>query len=75
MSMAPLELASLSDVARLLGVSRQRAKQIVESYDDFPSPHGTTGRGNVWRTDDVTRWIESHPHRGMGKRRGTKAAR
>lgn len=46
---------NLSDIARLLGVSRQRAAQLAE-HENFPEPFGAMGRGKVWRRADVMAW-------------------
>ena len=51
------ELVNLSDIGRLLGVSRQRAAQLAER-EDFPTPIGAMGRGKVWRERDVERWAK-----------------
>ena len=57
----PEQLVNLSDIGRLLGVSRQRAAQLA-ARDDFPEPAGMMGRGKVWRHRDVEKWA-----RGMGR--------
>jgi prophage regulatory protein len=51
----PEQLVNLSDIGRLLSVSRQRAAQLAKR-DDFPDPIGAMGRGKVWRRRDVERW-------------------
>lgn len=53
--MAPEQLVNLSDIGRLLGVSRQRAAQLSER-EDFPAPMGVMGRGKVWRLVDIEEW-------------------
>lgn len=52
-----VDLVTVADIARMLGVSRQRAGQLVER-SDFPTPHGTTGHGRVWRRTDVAKWAK-----------------
>jgi hypothetical protein len=51
------DLLTISDIGRLLGVSRQRAGQLC-SHDDFPTPHGVTGYGKVWKRADVKKWAK-----------------
>jgi hypothetical protein len=53
--LVPEQLVNLSDIGRLLGVSRQRAAQLAE-LADFPVPIGEMGRGRVWRRRDIERW-------------------
>lgn len=50
------ELLGASDVARLLGVSRQRVYQLLEERADFPRPAAALARGSVWRRHDVEAW-------------------
>jgi predicted DNA-binding transcriptional regulator AlpA len=49
------------EIRRRLGVSRQRAYQIVTS-EDFPEPYQVLERGKVWDAADVERWIEAHDY-------------
>lgn len=49
------ELATGGDIARRLGVSRERVRQLAQR-DDFPEPLGRLGRGQVWRWADVEAW-------------------
>lgn len=54
-----MELATVSDIGRLLGVSKQRASQITGEKDkSFPKPLGkcNEGRTPIWRMRDVRRW-------------------
>jgi predicted DNA-binding transcriptional regulator AlpA len=44
-----------ADIARRLGVSRQRVG-ILAQHDDFPRPIGVLGRSSVWRWASVERW-------------------
>jgi hypothetical protein len=56
--MVPAAMVNLSDIGRLLGVSRQRAAQLAEHHD-FPEPAGQMGRGKVWRRVDVEKWARA----------------
>ena len=57
-----------TDVAAMLGVSRQRVDQIIESYPDFPAADRVADR-RVWKQAEVERWIEAHPERRPGRPR------
>lgn len=52
-----LDLMGTSEIARRLGVSRQRASQLT-AHPNFPSPASRLAMGPVWRRRDVERWIE-----------------
>jgi len=45
----------LTEVARLLGVSRQRAHQLAQA-EGFPAPTVQLASGPVWETKDVEEW-------------------
>lgn len=51
----PTELVTAADVARLLGVSPQRAHQLTQQRS-FPAPVGRVATSNVWRLPDIERW-------------------
>lgn len=60
----PRHLYGRGEIARRLGVSRQRAGEIIDRAD-FPAPYDTLGMGHVWRIADVEAWIREHrPHLG-----------
>jgi hypothetical protein len=50
-----LELISGAEIARGLGVSRERGRQLAER-PDFPKPLGRLGTTNVWAWKDVEAW-------------------
>lgn len=52
------EWCGAHEIAKLLGVSRQRVQQIV-NRDDFPPPVIELAMGKIWRTDDVRLWATS----------------
>jgi predicted DNA-binding transcriptional regulator AlpA len=64
-------LVGVTEIAAMLGVSRQRADQITRQYDDFPAPEVTLSTGRVWRRTRVERWIARHPRRRPGRPRAT----
>lgn len=53
------ELLGASDVARLLGLSRQRVYQLLEEREDFPRPVVELARGSLWRRQEVEAWGRS----------------
>ena len=52
-------LMGLTEVAALLGVSRQRAHQLAKR-DDFPEPTARLAAGLIWQAEDVERWARDH---------------
>lgn len=55
------ELVSVTEIAEMLGVSRQRVNQLVEAYGDFPEPEARLAIGRVWRRSSIEQWAEAHP--------------
>lgn len=53
------ELVTGGDIAKRLGVSRQRVHQLREK-PDFPRPIGRIGNALVWRWADVEEWARAH---------------
>ena len=56
-------LVDIPEIARMLGVTRQRASRIIQTYDDFPPPLAELSIGRVWFSGDVEEWAQSHPRR------------
>ena len=48
-------LMGLTEIARLLGVSRQRVHQLSKA-DGFPEPAAVLAAGPVWETATVEAW-------------------
>jgi predicted DNA-binding transcriptional regulator AlpA len=48
-----------SQVADLLGVSRQRVDQIVKTDPTFPAPALVLPSGRVWEKADVEKWARA----------------
>jgi hypothetical protein len=57
----------LGDIGRMLGVTRQRARQLAEQYDDFPDPAIDLSGAPGWRIGDIEKWIAKHPQRTPGR--------
>lgn len=68
-------LVGLSEIATMLGVSRQRAGQLVRDYDDFPPPVAELASGRIWETTAVEAWANAHPVRPPGRPAGESGQR
>lgn len=55
-----MELMGTAEVATLLGVSRQRVHQLIQSHADFPKPVAVLTATRVWLAGDVQRWYLTH---------------
>jgi predicted DNA-binding transcriptional regulator AlpA len=66
--MPPDQLAQLSEVANILGISRSLAARTV-NRPDFPQPIDTLSSGRVWRRRDVEAWGRKNPRRPLGRPR------
>jgi prophage regulatory protein len=55
-------LMGAAEIGRLLGVSRQRVQQLVNT-DGFPPPVAVLDMGKVWRADDVRAWATARGRR------------
>lgn len=53
------DLMGTSEVAALLGVSRQRVL-VIARQTGFPKPLAVLKMGNVWRGTDVREWASKH---------------
>ncbi len=60
-------LVGMAEIAEMLGVSRQRVAQLIETYDDFPSPEVELTAGRIWSRTAIETWIATHPDRGPGR--------
>ena len=60
-------LVGISEIAAMLGVSRQRVTQLVRDYDDFPTPTAELASGRIWETAAVEAWAKAHPVRPPGR--------
>lgn len=67
-------LVGVSEIAHMLGVSRQRAVQVVGDYADFPAPVSTLASGRIWEREAVEAWITAHPDRKPGRRPKSETA-
>jgi ATP-dependent Clp protease ATP-binding subunit ClpA/predicted DNA-binding transcriptional regulator AlpA len=68
-------LVGTAEIAEMLGVSRQRVDQLVDAYDDFPTPEVDLAGGRVWSRTAVETWIRAHPDRGPGRPEADRPAK
>ena len=64
-------LADVAEIARILGISRQRATELVESAPGFPHPRRSGAGRPAWARREVETWAATHPDRGPAWRRPT----
>ena len=60
-------LVGLTEVGAMLGVSRERARQIIDNYPDFPPPAALVGTRRGWERGHVEQWVSAHPVRRPGR--------
>ena len=60
-------LVGITEIAEMLGVSRQRANQVSRAYADFPQPEAELSAGRVWKRKAIERWMRAHPVRKPGR--------
>lgn len=66
------EVVSGAEIARRLGVSRERVRQLAEEPGRFPAPIGMTGKSRAWRWGDIADWTSGGGRRGPGRPRSTE---
>jgi predicted DNA-binding transcriptional regulator AlpA len=54
---APEDLAGLSEIAAMLGVTTRTVQRYMER-EDFPEPLGRLAGGRVWLRADIERWAK-----------------
>ncbi len=60
--MTDADLMGTSEVAALLGISRQRVL-VIARQPGFPKPLAVLKMGNVWRGSDVRIWLAARSPR------------
>jgi predicted DNA-binding transcriptional regulator AlpA len=60
-------LVGITEIAEMIGVSRQRVAQLAESYEDFPKPEADLAAGRIWSRTAIEAWIQAHPERPTGR--------
>lgn len=59
MTTRPIAVVGVTEIAQALGVTKQRAHQLV-ARPDFPAPAAKLAQGSIWRTSDARRWVKLH---------------
>lgn len=54
--MAKVDLVGAAEVARLLGVTRQRVDALARTHASFPEPAATIAAGRIWLRQDIEEW-------------------
>lgn len=54
----PDHLMGLTEIAEMLGVSRQRVHQLAKA-NDFPAPVARLSAGTIWERVDVEAWARA----------------
>lgn len=68
----PDELAGVTELAKLFGVSKQRMSEL-RTREDFPAPVAELAAGPVWKVSNLRRFLDSWERR-PGRPRRTRAA-
>lgn len=50
-------LVGLTEIAQMLGLTRQRVDQLVRG-DGFPPPEAVLTGGRIWRREDIEAWAD-----------------
>jgi predicted DNA-binding transcriptional regulator AlpA len=51
-----LDLVGVTEIAAMLGVSRQRIDQLIRTHPDFPRPVAELVAGRIWLRPDIETW-------------------
>jgi len=54
-----LDLVGISEIAEMLGVTRQRVDKLSRTDDDFPPPVAELHAGRIWLRADVIAWMRA----------------
>jgi prophage regulatory protein len=54
-----VDLVGLTEIARLLGISRQRVDQLLRTDEAFPEPIATLSAGRIWERADIESWARA----------------
>jgi predicted DNA-binding transcriptional regulator AlpA len=53
------DYVGLTDVADLVGMSRQNLRKLMASHLDFPTPVHTGTHSQVWHLENVLQWLQA----------------
>lgn len=68
---AAQELIGLAEIAEILGVSKQRAKELADTYPDFPAPIARPAMGPIYLRPSVVAFEQRWPRKRTGRPRRT----
>ena len=68
-------VTDVTEIARILGVSRQTATDLVDSAPDFPAPEGERHGRPIWARREVEAWAAGHRERRPAWRRPATSSR
>ena len=54
--MSPQDLVGVTEIAEMLGVTRQRVDQLVRKDPTFPEPEAEITAGRIWLREAVESW-------------------
>ena len=54
-AMVAKHLVGVTEIAEMLGISRQRAHQLTRA-EGFPAPVAELSAGRIWNRDEVEEW-------------------
>lgn len=64
----------ITEIAGLLGVSRQRAHAITRTHPDFPPPASLLASGPIWHGRDVKNWATARRKTTPGRKGSAQAS-
>ncbi len=68
--MTKVDLVGAAEVARLLGVTRQRVNALARTHKSFPEPAATIAAGRIWLREDIEEWASRDGRRLLGRTGG-----
>ena len=54
-----VELVGVAEIARMMGVARQRVHELTRVHADFPVPVAELSAGRIWDRGDIESWMAS----------------
>jgi predicted DNA-binding transcriptional regulator AlpA len=55
----PHHLVASSEIAKMLGVSRQYVDRLTKEDPDFPEPEVELSAGRIWSREAVEKWAKA----------------
>lgn len=57
------ELVGVAEIAKMLGVTRQRVNAIVKTHPEFPAPAAELSAGRIWYREQIIAWSQQTERR------------